>query len=235
MPHFAPTEQDIWDIALGRIRAQPSVSTTISASSPRQDVACDREYSMTREALLTGFPWKFATQLIELTEIGTDPDNDEHPEPVGIWDGRFKIFDSDQSEYRQILKVLEVRHASTLERLEFHWVTDEDASGTYQQWIYTTTDDTILVKAVIEAAVDEFPGYFVDTLAWHLAAAIAMDLTGNADVANRAEVKAAQTLIDAKIADGGLMSTPRRMRVHPAYSARLARFRTTGQVEGEAP
>jgi hypothetical protein len=229
------TKQGVWNKALGRIRAQASVSTTISGSSPRQDVACDREYETVTETLLAGFPWRFASQRITLAEFGGDPDDGDEPEPVGIWTGRYKIFDSDQSEYARILKVIEVRHADTGERVEWEWTSDQDTGGTVQQWLYASTDGSIVVLAVVDRAEAEWPEYFTDTVAWHLAAAIAMDLTGNADVANRAEVKAAQTLIDAKITDGGLMSAQPRLRVHPAYSARLARHSTTGQVEGEGP
>jgi hypothetical protein len=223
---------DIYNSALGRLRVKPVTNTDPLIDTSRQAKACDREFQIVRNKALTEFPWSFATQRIELEEYSEDD-----PAPLGVWAGRFKLFDSAQTEYNKVLKIVEVRSSANGALLDYEQTTDKDELDAYQQWIFASTTEDIIVTAVVEVtSTSEWPEYFQDVLIWRLAAAVAVELTDSVDKADRCESKAGVAMAEARLIDMGQKRQVPRMRVRPHWSPRAARM--GGQlapVEGETP
>lgn len=225
----------VWNLALGRIRSKLATATDGSDAS-EQGKACYREWEPVREATLASHPWSFATQRIKLTEYG-DSGPGQHPEPLGVWDGRYQVPAASGTGYDRILSVFEVRLLDDpTVHVDWQWTTDEDENGDQRQWLYADTTDQIQIHAIVDVELDQLPHYFVSLLAWELAAVVAMPLTGNADVAQLAAAQAAIARAAAERQDRRRSSRkgPPPLRVHPRISPRLARWgMALRPVEGE--
>lgn len=221
---------DVYNGALGRLRAKKVTDTDPLIDTSRQAAACDREFRIVRNRSLVEWPWSFATQRIDLSEYGPGD-----PAPLGIWAGRFKLFDSAQAAYQKVLKIIEVRSAVGGGLLDFEWSTDKDEASTYQQWLFVETTNDIVVTAVVEvSSTSEWPEYFENLLIWRLAEAIAIDLTDSIEKAAYCRQQAQIALAEAKLADLSQKRMVPRLRVRPHHSGMAARLGTTlAPVEGE--
>lgn len=230
------SKESIWNQALGRLRVKKVTSAEVSTPTTKQALACEREYETVKETALTLYPWSFATQRIELEEYNVGNPGVADPTPLGIWVGRYKLFDTAQSDYNKPLKIVEVRSSVSGSLLDYEWTTDKDEASTYQQWINTETTSAIVVTMIVEADTIEMPGYFGSLVAWRLAEAIALELTDSQDKAAWCERKGGEAEANARLIELGQKRLVPQLRVRPHWSPRAARM--GGQlapVEGEAP
>lgn len=233
---MAASKKQIWNQALGRLRAKLVTDAEVSTPTTKQALACEREYETVKEAALTIYPWSFATQRLFLQEYNVGNPGVADPEPLGIWVGRYKVFDSAQAEYAKPLRIVEVRSSLTGQLLDYEWTTDKDEAGTYQQWIFAETTSDIVVTALVEADTTEMPEYFASLVSWRLAEAIAIDLTDSVQKAAYCAQQAAVVEVQARRIELAQKRLVPLLRVRPHWSPMAARL--GGQlapVEGEAP
>lgn len=222
---------ELFNLALGRLRSKLATDTDPDVDTSRQVAACDREYYVLRDQLLTSRPWYFASRLQDLTVNGTAP--------PGRWIGRYALPATSDDNEDPVLAVVEAYLASdptTPGRIEWElW--QSKAASTNAIWLYADTDENITVHCIEQVSAGVWPEAFASYFAWQLAAAVAMPLTGNRELAVACHQEGALALRTAIDVDrrARRQQTRRPIQTHPAYSARLARLGSSRPVMGETP
>lgn len=168
------SEVEICNLALGRV----GVSQTItSLSEPSAEaVACNRFYALTRDTVLRGFPWPFATTFVALGLVKEDPNTD--------WQYSYR-YPSDCIRFRRIVPPggRPSTAVSSDARLVADAIPSPDsipyriASDTTARLIYTDQDDAVAEYTRKVTDSEFYDAEFVSVLAWRLAAEIAPVLT----------------------------------------------------------
>ena len=161
---------DICNRALSNIGNSRSINSLNEASKEAGE--CSLHYESCRDAVLSDFDWNFATKRVALADTGTPP-------PDWQYAYRYPV---------DCLRICEimlpgVRNPTPDQRVQFE--VGVDASGT-GKLIYTDQQDAWLKYVMRITDVNMFDAIFSEALAWRLAAAINMALTGSADLGNNA-------------------------------------------------
>lgn len=131
--------------------------------------ACNQMYDVTRQIVLRKFPWPFATRRVELALLPTAPIDYEYAYRVP----------TDAVTIRQII-ASNGKHISKRDK-RYKILSDSAGRVIYAHLPLAAVEYTADIKDVSLFTVD-----FCDTLAWKLAAEIAMRLTGDINLVNNA-------------------------------------------------
>lgn len=161
------SEVDICNLALTHIRAQPDV---ISIDPPEGGVKaeqCALYYATARRVVLRSHPWSFATTYRALGELDRDP--------VKSWLYCFAVpFDC--------LRAIHVFSEGSETPQPFERAVTSDGT----QVIYCNVELPTLkyVRDIVDPTV--FDAHFVMALSWYMASLLAMPISGDAGLADRA-------------------------------------------------
>lgn len=154
----------ICNLALANVGQRPIDKIDEPSTEAR---LCQRFYEISRDTLLSVYPWRFATTTLALAQI----DNDR----PGAWGAAYK-------RQRDCLRVLWIgpqydaastsRRATTLLQDRVSWPSEQAG-----ETIYCDANPAICIYVRKVEDPNEFPPLFVTALAWELASAIAYPIT----------------------------------------------------------
>lgn len=160
----------ICNLALSNIGNSRSINS-LEEASKEADV-CSLHYEQCRDSVLADFDWNFATKRVALADTGAPPAD---------WQYAYR-YPTDCVRITEIM-LPGVRNPTAAQRIPYE--VGVDAAGT-GKLIYTDQQDALLKYVMRITDVNMFDAIFIEALAWRLAAAINMTLTGSADLGNNA-------------------------------------------------
>lgn len=169
----------ICNVALSRLGNSRVISSLSERS--KEAAACNLFYEDCRDAVLADFPWHFATKRVALADLDI-----EQP------DWRFSYrYPTDCMRIISIVSPNGQRYVTPEMRIPYEVGSDEDGTG---RLILTDLPKAWIryVSRITDANM--FGAEFCDALSWRLAAEINMQVTGDANMGNRAEQKYQQTI-----------------------------------------
>lgn len=172
---------EICNRALSNIGNSRSINSLTEASKEAGE--CSLHYESCRDAVLADFDWNFATKRVALADTGTPPPD---------WSYAYR-YPTDCLRITEIM-VPGVRNPTAEQRIQYETGTDSDGTG---KLIYTDQPEAWLKYVMRIEDVNMFDPIFSEALAWRLAAAINMALTGNADLGNNALSMYGRTILSA--------------------------------------
>lgn len=149
---------DIYNMALSNIGSTVFVADLDERTNERRQ--CARFYETVRDGLLGQFPWPFARAFVTAANLGSPPTN---------WLFRY-AYPNDCCQLTRIV-VPGVQSPTAEQEIPF-----EIACSSAQRVILTNQPDAELEYTVRIESAERYPALFVDALAMHLAARIAMPL-----------------------------------------------------------
>ncbi len=161
---------EICNRALSNIGNSRSINSLNEASKEAGE--CSLHFDACRDSVLADFDWNFATKRVALADTGAPPPD---------WQYAYR-YPADCVRITEIM-VPGVRNPTAAQRISYE--VGADASGT-GKLIYTDQEDAWLKYVGRVTDVNMYDAIFAEALAWRLAAAINMALTGNADLGNNA-------------------------------------------------
>ncbi|MHA8112854.1 hypothetical protein ACX122_07025 [Kosakonia cowanii] len=161
---------EICNRALSSIGNSRSINSLNEASKEAGE--CSLYFDACRDSVLADFDWNFATKRVALADTGTPPPD---------WKFAYR-YPTDCVRITEIM-VPGVRNPTAAQRISYE--VGADASGT-GKLIYTDQEDAWMKYVGRVTDVNMYDAIFAEALAWRLAAAINMALTGNADLGNNA-------------------------------------------------
>lgn len=179
-----PSAVAICNMALSHV-GKGSINDMSEASTEARQ--CSLHYDQTRDVMLQGYDWRFATKRQALALI------------TNTWEQRFAYAYQRPSDcLKPIRFVLEVDDASSITRLPFDQTESTifgDIEDAVLEYVYRVTDPT------------KFSPLFVEALSWALAAKIAMPLTRDQSIRRECYQMASATLNAAQTADANEVPT----------------------------
>lgn len=160
----------ICNLALSNIGNSRSINS-LEEASKEADV-CSLHFEQCRDSVLADFDWNFATKRVALADTGAPPTD---------WQYAYR-YPTDCVRITEIM-VPGIRNPTAEQRIQYE--VGVDAAGT-GKLIYTDQPQAMLKYVTRITDVNMFDAIFIEALAWRLAAAINMTLTGSADLGNNA-------------------------------------------------
>lgn len=161
---------EICNRALSNIGNSRSINSLNEASKEAGE--CSLHFDACRDSVLADFDWNFATKRVALADTGAPPPD---------WQYAYR-YPTDCVRITEIM-VPGVRNPTASQRISYEVGADADGTG---KLIYTDQEDAWLKYVGRVTDVNMYDAIFAEALAWRLAAAINMALTGNADLGNNA-------------------------------------------------
>lgn len=165
---MASSEVEICNLAIGRTGQSIFINSLTEASQAAN--VCNVFFKPTRDAVLSAFPWNFATARATLADLGTPPTN---------WAYRYAL-PADCLTVRHLV-VDGIREPLAHERIAFEIAEEGDV-----RVLYTDCANAELVYTRRITNPNLFSPTFVSALGWLLASEIALPLTSAPGVADRA-------------------------------------------------
>ncbi len=165
-----PSVIEICNRALSNIGNSRSINSLNEASKEAGE--CSLHFDACRDAVLSDFDWNFASRRVALADTNSPPPD---------WQYAYR-YPTDCLRITAIM-VPGVRNPASADRV--HYQVGADSSGT-GKLIYTDQPQAWLKYVMRITDVNMFDAIFQEALAWRLAAAINMALTGSADLGNNA-------------------------------------------------
>ncbi len=161
---------EICNLALSNIGNSRSINNLKEQS--KEAGACDLHYESCRDSVLADFDWNFATKRVALADTGNPPPD---------WQYAYQ-YPTDCLRITEIM-VPGQRYPTAAMRVQYEVGADYAGTG---KLIYTDQPSAWLKYVSRVDDVNMFDAIFVEALAWRLAAAINMQLTGDASLGNNA-------------------------------------------------
>lgn len=161
---------EICNLALSNIGNSRSINNLNEQS--KEAGACDLHYESCRDSVLADFDWNFATKRVALADTGNPPPD---------WQYAYQ-YPTDCLRITEIM-VPGQRYPTAAMRVQYEVGADYAGTG---KLIYTDQPSAWLKYVSRVDDVNMFDAIFVEALAWRLAAAINMQLTGDASLGNNA-------------------------------------------------
>lgn len=161
---------EICNRALSNIGNSRSINSLNEASKEAGE--CSLHFDACRDSVLADFDWNFATKRVALADTGAPPPD---------WKFAYR-YPTDCVRITEIM-VPGVRNPTAAQRISYEVGADSGGTG---KLIYTDQEDAWLKYVGRVTDVNMYDAIFSEALAWRLAAAINMALTGNADLGNNA-------------------------------------------------
>jgi hypothetical protein len=161
---------EICNRALSNIGNSRSINSLNEASKEAGE--CSLHFDACRDSVLADFDWNFATKRVALADTGAPPPD---------WNFAYR-YPTDCVRITEIM-VPGVRNPTAAQRISYEVGADAGGTG---KLIYTDQEDAWLKYVGRVTDVNMYDAIFAEALAWRLAAAINMALTGNADLGNNA-------------------------------------------------
>lgn len=161
---------EICNRALSNIGNSRSINSLNEASKEAGE--CSLHFDACRDSVLADFDWNFATKRVALADTGAPPPD---------WKFAYR-YPTDCVRITEIM-VPGVRNPTAAQRISYEVGADAGGTG---KLIYTDQEDAWLKYVGRVTDVNMYDAIFAEALAWRLAAAINMALTGNADLGNNA-------------------------------------------------
>lgn len=161
---------EICNRALSNIGNSRSINSLNEASKEAGE--CSLHFDACRDSVLADFDWNFATKRVALADTGAPPPD---------WKFAYQ-YPTDCVRITEIM-VPGVRNPTAAQRISYEVGADANGTG---KLIYTDQEDAWLKYVGRVTDVNMYDAIFSEALAWRLAAAINMALTGNADLGNNA-------------------------------------------------
>ncbi|HID9280214.1 TPA: hypothetical protein ACXIZC_002790 [Serratia marcescens] len=172
----------ICNVALGRLGNSRVIASLTEKS--KEAAACNLFYEDCRDAVLADFPWRFATKRVALADLGIE-------QPDWQYSYRYPV---DCMRIVAIVSPDGQRFVMPDQRVPYEVGSDVDGTG---RLIVTNLPKAWLRYVSKVTDPNMFDAEFRDALAWRLAAEIAMQITGDANMGNRAEQKYQLTISSA--------------------------------------
>lgn len=157
---------EICNRALSNIGNSRSINSLEEASKEAGE--CSLHYEACRDSVLADFDWNFATKRLALADTNTPPPD---------WAYAYR-YPTDCVRITAIM-LPGIRNPTAEQRVPYE--VGVDAAGT-GKLIYTDQNEAWLKYVMRVTDVNMFDAIFIEALAWRIAAAINMALTGNADL-----------------------------------------------------
>ncbi|EFI5828010.1 hypothetical protein LPG47_001496 [Escherichia coli] len=157
---------EICNRALSNIGNSRSINSLTEASKEAGE--CSLHFEACRDAVLSDFDWNFATKRVALADTSNPPPD---------WEYAYQ-YPSDCLRITEIM-LPGVRNPTAAMRVQYEVGADTNGTG---KLIYTDQPQAWLKYVSRVTDVNMFDAIFMEALAWRLAAAINMALTGNADL-----------------------------------------------------
>lgn len=172
---------EICNRALSNIGNSRSINSLQEQS--KEAGACSLHYEASRDATLADFEWNFATTRLALADTGNPPPDWQYAYSYPV-------------DCLRIIGIMVpgVRNPTAAQRIPYE--TGSDASGT-GRLIYTDQESAWLKYVQRITDVNMFDAIFMEALSWRLAAAINMQLTGDANLGNDALQKYSAIILSA--------------------------------------
>lgn len=172
---------EICNRALSNIGNNRSINSLVEASKEADQ--CSLHYESCRDAVLSDAEWNFATKRVALADTNNPPSD---------WAYAYQ-YPTDCMRIIEI-PVPGTRNPPAAMRIEFVTGANDDGTG---KLIYTDQPQAWLKYVARITDVNMFDAIFQEALAWRLAAAINMVLTGSADLGNNALKMYQMTILSA--------------------------------------
>lgn len=161
---------EICNRALSNIGNNRSINSLTEAS--KEAGQCSLHYESCRDAVLADAEWNFATKRVALADTNNPPSD---------WAYAYQ-YPTDCMRIIEI-PVPGMRNPTAAMRIQYSTGANDDGTG---KLIYTDQPQAWLKYVSRITDVNMFDAIFQEALAWRLAAAINMVLTGSADLGNNA-------------------------------------------------
>ncbi|WP_337038631.1 MULTISPECIES: hypothetical protein [Pseudescherichia] len=165
-----PSVIGICNLALSYIGNSRTINSLTEKS--KEAGACDLHFEGCRDAVLADFDWNFATKRVALADIGNPPPD---------WQFAYQY----PTDCLRITEIMVPGHRYPTAAMRIQYEVGSDAGGT-GKLVYTDQPAAWLKYVSRVTDVNMFDPIFVEALAWRLAAAINMQLTGDASLGNNA-------------------------------------------------
>ncbi|UPK31824.1 hypothetical protein IVB18_26200 [Bradyrhizobium sp. 186] len=178
--------------------------------------ACNQFYEHTRDLLLQGYPWRFATRTIALALVTNDK--------AGKWAYAYK-------RPNDCLKVLWLRPSYSADN-PCQQTEQEEIANPYEiegEVIYCNLSTAFLRYIVRLVDPTKFPPLFVEALSWHLSVKLSMPLTRDPKVRADAFQLAQRTQGAAEMADAN------EVRETSDIDSDFLKGRSEGSAPGNLP
>lgn len=172
----------ICNVALGRLGNSRVIASLTEKS--KEAAVCNLFYEDCRDAVLADFPWRFATKRVALADLDI-----EQPD----WQYSYR-YPTDCMRIVAIVSPDGERFVTPEQRIPYEVGSDENGTG---RLILTDLQKAWLRYVSKVTDPNMFDAEFRDALAWRLAAEINMQITGDANLGNRAEQKYQLTISSA--------------------------------------
>ncbi|WP_105618506.1 hypothetical protein [Cronobacter sakazakii] len=157
---------EICNLALSNIGSSRSINS-LDEKSKEADV-CNLHFEACRDAVLADAEWNFATKRIALADTGIAPPD---------WTYAYAY----PTDCLRIIEIMipGVRYPTAAMRINYETGVNDSGTG---KLIYTDQQEARLKYVARITDVNMFDPLFQDALAWRLAAAINMPVTGDANL-----------------------------------------------------
>lgn len=176
-----PSVIEICNLALSNIGNSRSINNLNEQS--KEAGACDLHYESCRDSVLADFDWNFATKRVALADTANPPPD---------WQYAYQY----PTDCLRITEIMVPGHRYPTAAMRIQYEVGADYAGT-GKLIYTDQPSAWLKYVSRVADVNMFDAIFVEALAWRLAAAINMQLTGDASLGNNALSMYARVILSA--------------------------------------
>lgn len=173
------SEIEICNIALSRLGISRSINALTEQS--KEAGACSLHYAPARDAVLSDFPWNFATKRVALADLN-DPPSD--------WRYAYRY----PTDCMRLIEIMTpgTRTPTARQRIEYATGSDSDGTG---KLIYTDEPNAWVKYVGKVVDTNMFDAIFRDALAWRMAGEMAMQLTGNGNLGQYAMQMYGQVLL----------------------------------------
>ncbi|GKX40036.1 hypothetical protein SOASR014_37750 [Pectobacterium carotovorum subsp. carotovorum] len=175
------SEIEICNIALSRLGVSRSINALTEQS--KEAGACSLHYEPARDAVLSDFPWNFATKRVALADLNSAPAD---------WQYAYRY----PTDCMRLIEIMTPGTRTPTARQRIEYVTGSDADGA-GKLIYTDQPSAWLKYVGSVTDTNMFDAIFRDALAWRMAGEMAMQLTGNANLGQFALQMYAQVIASA--------------------------------------
>lgn len=179
-----PTDTEISNLSLSHIGIGVEIAA-LETESSEEAGACRRYFTQARNEVLRAFPWSFATQIIAIALIETDPNTE--------WGYSYR-YPTDCIFFRRIQSGN--RNDSRQSRIAYKIAQDSNA-----RLIYTDQADAVGEYTISVTDTKYFPPDFVSALSLLLASYIAPRLTSG-DPFKMGELAMKRYIVQKSIAQG---------------------------------
>lgn len=160
----------ICNIALSSIGISRSINSLYEQS--KEAGACSLHFDGCRDSVLADFDWNFATKRVALADTGNPPPD---------WQYAYQ-YPTDCLRITELM-VPDNRYPLADQRIKYETGVNSDGTG---KLIYTDQNAAWLKYVMRITDVNLFDSLFAEALAWRLAAAINMQLTGEPSLGGNA-------------------------------------------------